>query len=192
MTGWGAHGLDQIQWALGTDLTGPVEIWTEGGEFNPPTYTQPGPIAKGNKICSRPLVRFRYANGVVLKLEDDAPRGGAVFIGEKGRVTITRGKYKIEPAELDEEPFKDTDVRLYVSDNHLQNWIDCIKTRKRPVADVEIGHRSATLCHLGNIARWLNRPLRWDPEREIFPGDDEANALLRRPQRKKYALPEQV
>jgi len=192
MTGWGAHGLDQIQWALGTELTGPVEIWTEDGPFNPPTYTEPGPISRGNKICSRPLVRFRYANGIVLKLEDTAPRGGAVFLGEKGKITITRGKYTIEPKELDQEPFKDGDVRLYVSNNHMQNWIDCIKTRSKPVADVEIGHRSATLCHLGNIARWLNRPLRWDPVKEIFPGDDEANALLQRPQRKPYALPEEV
>ena len=192
MTGWGAHGLDQIQWALGTDRTGPVEIWTEGAPFNPPTYEEPGPISQGNAICSRPLVRFRYANGVVLKLDDRAPRGGAVFLGEKGRVTITRGRYTIEPKELDEEPFQDTDLRLYVSNDHMQNWIDCIKTRRLPVADVEIGHRSATLCHLGNIARWLNRPLRWDPVKEVFPGDDEANALCRRPQRKPYALPETV
>ena len=192
MTGWGAHGLDQIQWALGTDETGPVEIWTEGGPFQPPTYEKPTSIGVGNKICRRPLVRFRYANGVILKLEDTAPPGGAIFLGEKGKITITRGKYTIEPKELDEEAFKDGDVRLYVSNNHMQNWIDCIKTRNKPVADVEIGHRSATLCHLGNIARWLNRPLRWDPKTETFPGDAEANALLRRPQRNPYQLPAEV
>ena len=76
MTGWGAHGFDQIQWALGTSLTGPVEVWTEGEPFQPPTYSQPGPIQDGNKICSRPLVRFRYANDILVKLEDNGQRGG--------------------------------------------------------------------------------------------------------------------
>lgn len=81
-------------------------------------------------------------------------------------------------------------MRLYVSDHHLQNWIDCIKSRKRPVADVEIGHRTATVCHLGNIARWTGRRLHWDPKKELFRGDDAANALLQRPRRKPFQLPE--
>jgi hypothetical protein len=76
-----------------------------------------------------------------------------------------------------------------VSDNHFQNWFDAIKSRKRPIADVEIGHRSAVICHLCNIARWTGRKLRWDPEKEIFPGDDQANQYLQRPQRKPYELP---
>jgi len=79
-----------------------------------------------------------------------------------------------------------------VSDNHMLNWIECIKTRKRPVADVEIGHRSVTVCHLANIARWVGRKLRWDPEKEIFPGDAEANAYLEREGRKPYAVPDRV
>jgi len=72
----------------------------------------------------------------------------------------------------------------------MQNWFDCIKSREKPTADVEIGHRSAIVCHLGNIARWVGRKLRWDPEREIFPGDDEANAYLERPMRKPYRFPD--
>ena len=74
----------------------------------------------------------------------------------------------------------------------MQNWLDCIKSRERPAADVEIGHRSATVCHLGNIARWVGRRLRWDPVKEYFPDDPEANAHLDRPRRKNYALPEKV
>ena len=71
----------------------------------------------------------------------------------------------------------------------MRNWLDCIKSRRRPISDVEIGHRSSTICHLGGIARRLGRKLRWDPKKETFPSDAEANALLARPQRKPYELP---
>jgi hypothetical protein len=136
-------------------------------------------------------VFYRYADGTVLKL-DNGPGGGAIFLGDQGKITIDRNRFAAEPAELAESPLKDSDLRLEVSDDHLQNWIDCIKSRQRPVADVEIGHRSTTVCHLGNIARWLGRRLQWDPARERFPGDDEANACLSRPQRKPYQLPDPV
>ena len=79
--------------------------------------------------------------------------------------------------------------RLPTIDNHIQNWFDCIKSRAQPIADVEIGHRSASLCHLGNIARWVGRKLTWDPAKEIFPKDEEANGYLDRPRRKPYELP---
>jgi hypothetical protein len=74
----------------------------------------------------------------------------------------------------------------------MQNWLDCIRSRKRCAADVEIGHRTATICHLGGIARRLGRKLRWDPKREIFPDDEEANSLVDRPKRKPYELPDPV
>ena len=191
MTGWGAHGLDQVQWALGMDESGPVEVWTEGPKLNPPKYTKPEGRGKGNKICERPTVFFRYADGVVLKL-GGGPGGGAVFEGENGKITINRGSAKGSPAELVTEPLKDPKVRLYVSDHHMQNWIDCIRSRKRCVADVEIGHRTSTVCHLGNIARWLGRKLRWDPKQEKFVGDDEANTYIDRQRRKGYELPDPV
>jgi len=191
MTGWGAHGLDQIQWALGMDESGPLEVWTEGGKFNPPTYTKPDSRGKGNGMCNKPKVFFRYAGGVVLKL-DNGPAGGGTFIGDKGKIVINRNRVSADPPEIAKQPIKDSDVRLYKSDNHMQNWFDCMKSRKRPVADVEIGHRSTTVCHLGNIARWLGRKLRWDPKKETFVGDDEANALLDRPRRKGYQLPKTI
>ena len=74
----------------------------------------------------------------------------------------------------------------------MQNFYDCVESRKDPIMNVESGHRVATLCHLGNIARWLGRPLKWDPEKEIFPGDDEANQLIDVPKRKGFELPAQV
>ena len=73
---------------------------------------------------------------------------------------------------------------------HIQNWIDCVKTRSEPNAPVEFGHRSATICHLAGIARQLGRKLNWDPNREIFPDDEEANSLLDRPRRSGWELPE--
>ena len=191
MTGWGSHGLDQIQWALGMDASGPVEVWTEGGKFSPPTYTKPDSRGKGNGMCSKPKVFFRYAGGVLLKL-DRGPAGGGVFIGDKGKITINRNSVSSDPPEIAKQPIKDSDVRLYKSDNHMQDWFDCMKSRKKPVADVEIGHRSGSVCHLGNIARWVGRKLRWDPEKETFTGDDEANALLDRTRRKGYQLPQTI
>ncbi len=191
MTGWGSHGLDQVQWALGMDESGPVEVWTEGAEFDPPTYTTPESRARGDRACSQPKVFFRYAGDIVMEL-GNGPSGGAVFVGEKGTITIDRAVCKSDPPEIAEEPIKDTDIRLYKSDNHMQNWLDCIKTREKPVADAEAGHRSATVCHLGNIARQLGRRLQWDPIKEVFVGDDGANAYLDRPRRRRYRLPDRV
>ena len=191
MTGWGSHGFDQVQWALGADDTGPVEIWAEGEPFDPPTYTQPESRARGDAICSKPNVFMRYACGAVMRL-GGGPGGGAVFIGERGRITIDRSRVTADPVDLLDEPLPADAVRLDVSNDHVQNWFDCIRSGRRPIADVEIGHRSATVCHLGNIARWLGRKAVWDPVREIFPGDDEANQYLDRPRRKPYDLPETI
>lgn len=225
MTGWGAHGLDQIQCALGMDDTGPVEVWVEGEKFNPPTYTQPEAGTRGNKICRVPIIRYRYANGVILELSNEKQQGGGVFIGEKGTITIDRGRCVSDPPELAAGPLEKAIKQLRaearkrtasVSDptpppsplvkgakkkaeptpplngGHMQNWFDCIRSRKKPIADVEIGHRSATVCHLGNIARWTNRKLHWDPVKEVFPDDTDANQYLDRARRKPYELPETI
>ncbi len=188
MTGWGAHGLDQVQWALGMDAGGPIEVWTEGPEFEEPVYTKAESRARGEKLCSQPKVFFRYPGGIVVELAD-GPAGGAIFLGEKGTITVDRGVCKSEPKGLAETVLA---AAVKTSENHMENWLDCIKSRQKPAADVEIGHRSATVCHLGNIARWVGRKLSWDPVKEIFPGDPQANAYLDRPRRKPYLLPEKV
>jgi predicted dehydrogenase len=192
MTGWGAHGLDQVQWALGMDESGPVELWTEGPKYAPPTYSAPESRQRGDRICRSPQVHFRYANGAEMILQDGGPGGGAVFICEKGKIRVDRGVFQVEPKELARELVPDPAVMRGGGENHMQNWIDCIKTRERPVADVEIGHRSTTVCHLGNIARWLGRRLRWDPQNEQFIGDEQANQLLERPQRSQYRIPDVI
>jgi predicted dehydrogenase len=190
VTGWGAHGFDQIQCALGMDDTGPVEIWTEGGKFDPPTYTKPEPKERGDKICSEPKVFFRYANGVVVEPGAEATMGGAVFYGEKGRIAIARGRCESDPDELAIDALRKRPANF--NDNHQKNWLDCIKSRAKPVADVETGHRSATVCHLCNIARWMGRKLRWDPVKEEFVDDKEANQFLDRERRKPWVAPEKV
>lgn len=178
MTGWGAHGLDIIQWALGMDETGPVEVWpVPGTEYDDGVHKGP--------TCE---VAFKYANGIVVHLNGKGPEGGGVFVGDKGQIMIDRGKYKVEPESLAAEPLKDTDVRLYKSDDHMKNWIDCIRSRELSIADVAIGHRSTTMCHLGNIARWAGRKLTWDPEKERFVDDDDANTYIERPMREPWAL----
>lgn len=207
VTGWGAHGYDMIQYALGMDNSGPVEIWTVGGKFNPPVYTKPESKKRGDEICSKPLVYFKYANGVVVEPDqtparsqkkkggDDesgpgkAPPFGAIFYGEKGWLKIDRGRVDSNPEDIYENLMKS---RGSDKAGHIGNWLACIKSRQRPTADVEVGHRSATVCHLVNIARWTGRKLRWDPAKEEFIGDAAANQYLDRERRKGFEVPEKI
>ncbi|RIK88626.1 MAG: gfo/Idh/MocA family oxidoreductase [Planctomycetota bacterium] len=192
---WGCHGLSMVQWALQMDQSGPVEVWVEPAE-KLETFTQrlPGPRDHGDAVGSRSVINYRYANGVVLTLSSLNPRvgGGATFIGDKGEITIIRGSYECKPKGLDKDPLPPDAIRLYESDNHMQNFYDCVYSRKEPIMNIEAAHRVASLCHLGNIARWLGRRLQWDPDQELFPGDDEANGYLDIPRRKGYELPENV
>jgi len=184
MTNWGAHGIDQIQWALGMDDTGPTEM---------------RPLSEG----PNGQVAMRYANGVPVNFVIEpgkGPMGGAVFICEKGKLEINRNKFSSNPPEIAAELNKKVDVAeeerkwsdelaLWQARWHMQDWLDCIRTRKRPVADVEIGHRSVSVCHLANITRAAGRPLRWDPKAEQFIGDEQANSYLDRPRRAGFELP---
>ena len=180
-TNWGAHGLDQVQWALGMDGTGPVEMWP----------VTPGMSGK---------VEMRYANGIPLRFVDHGPWGGGIFVCEKGKIEINRNKFTSNPKEIAVELLKKVDeveeetkwsdqTAMWQAQWHMQNWIDCIRSRAKPAADVEIGHRSVSLCHLLNITRWVGRRLQWDPEKEQFIGDDEANRWVDRPRRQGYELP---
>jgi predicted dehydrogenase len=184
MTNWGAHGVDQIQWALGMDGTGPVEI----------APLTPGPNGH---------VRMKYANGVTVNFVIEpgkGPMGGAIFVCEKGKLEINRNKFSSNPPEIAQQLLKSLDVEdeerkwsdslaLWQAKWHMQNWLDCIKSRKLPVADVEIGHRSVSVCHLANIARAAGRTLRWDPHNETFVDDPAANESLTRKRREGFELP---
>jgi predicted dehydrogenase len=173
VSGWGTHALDQIQCALGTDDTGPVELWTEGE----------GPQA--------PVI-MRYASGTLLKCvgkkRPDHSDLGGIFVGEKGTLEIKRGTLVTNVPELLKGRPEDTVEGPGEDKWHLENFFECIRTRKRPNADVEIGQRSTSVCHLMTICRDLGRKLSWDPKAERFP-DADANAMLSRPRRKGYELP---
>jgi hypothetical protein len=119
--------------------------------------------------------------------EKDIP-GGVVFIGDKGRIAVDRGKLSSDPAGIIEEPLGKDDVHLYVSKNHHKNFLECIKSRETPICDVEIGHRTATACHLGNIAVRLGKKIVWDAKAETIVGDNEATKMLSRPYRAPWKL----
>ncbi|HVJ69828.1 MAG TPA: Gfo/Idh/MocA family oxidoreductase [Caulifigura sp.] len=174
MTNFGAHHLDIAQWALDMDNSGPIS--TDGtATFHP---------QKLHEVTESFRITHTYANGVKLiagQQQKDIPTG-CTFIGDKAKIYVTRGKLVADPETL--EPT--SPVKLYESNNHHRNWLDCIKSREKPICDVEIGHRSATVCHLGNIVCRLGRGIQWDPKAEQVIGDTEAQAMLDRPYRKPW------
>ena len=181
MTNWGAHHLDIAQWGLGMDDSGPVEI-TGSGVYNPEKlYETPDK-------CD---VTYKYANGVVLECSSGTGKykGGTLFEGEQGRIFVSRGTVESTPEAILEEPLDDKAVRLYVSTDHHQNWLDCIKSRKDPICSVDIGHRSATVCHLGNIAVRTGKKIIWDPQKQEIVGDADLARWVGRPYRAPWKLP---
>ena len=174
VTDWGAHHLDIMQWGLGMDGSGPLSI--EGtAEVSPGYYN----------TFTNFAFNLEYPNDVKVFFGPKGP-GGVTFHGPKGNIYVTRGKISSDPESILQEPLTSSDVRLYESDNHMQNWLDCIKTREKPICDVEIGHRSVSVCHLANICGLLKRKLYWDAEKELFKNDVEANAMLDREERAPY------
>jgi hypothetical protein len=111
-----------------------------------------------------------------------------LFEGDKGKIYVSREELKTWPESLKGTTILPTETRLYRSINHKTNFLECIRTRRRAITDVEIGHRSSTVCHLGTIAMQLGRPLRWDPVVEQFVDDPDANRLLSRSPRAKWAI----
>ena len=167
---WGGHMFDIAQWGLGMDETGPVTLI-------PPE--DPGAV-RGLQMI--------YANGIEM-IHEDFGRGWAVrFIGSEGSLDVSRSFLDSDPPDLASIEIKSTDKRLYYSDNHYLDWITAIKNRTRPVADVEIGHRSASVCNLANIAYWLNRELEWDPVSESFVRNAKANRLRTKKYRNPYVI----
>jgi predicted dehydrogenase len=182
MTNFGAHDLDIAQWGLDMDNSGPVEI-SGKGTFNK---------AKLYEVTESCEVTYKYANGVTLLLGQGVKgiKGGVTFEGEVGTIHVDRGSLTSDPAGIVKEPLGANDVHLYPSSNHHTNWLECIKSRKLPICDVEIGHRSATVCHLGNLSIRLGRTIKWDPAKEEIIDDTEAAKMLSRPYRAPWKLPE--
>jgi predicted dehydrogenase len=176
VTNWGAHHLDIAHWGLDMDNSGPVEIVGQG------EFPQTGLFTTALKVH----FEATYANGT--KLICKTGGSNTRFEGTKGWVDVKRGGLKTQPESLATQVIGPQEIHLYDSKNHHQNFLDCIKSRQEPIANVEVGHRSSTLCHLGNMAMLLKRPLKWDPAKEEFIGDDVANRMRWRPRRAPWTL----
>lgn len=174
MTDWGAHHFDIAQWAMDMDESGPLEI-------APPN---PGkPIS--SDAASPNTLTYKYANGVTMF---HGGANGVLFTGSDGKIEVNRGYLKTWPDEIGKSPIGPNDVNLYRSPGHHQDWLECIRTRRRPICDVEVGCRSVTVGHLGNIAFWTGRAFRWDPAREEIIDDSAAARWLDRPKRGPWRL----
>jgi len=168
---WGAHHFDIIQWALGMDNSGPVKFVPKG--WNGTEYQT-----------------HYYANGTAV-LRDHSTWGGHMiqFIGTEGQVMVSRGdRLDTQPVELAGAPLLPSEIHLYESRDHEDNWLECIKTRGKTICDAEIGHRTATICHLSGIAERLGRPIQWDPAEEKILGDPAADRWYDRLRRAPYFL----
>jgi predicted dehydrogenase len=175
MTNWGAHHIDIAQWGNQSDHTGPVEIRGKG------EFPKTGLFTTALKA----EVEYTYASGVKMYLSRG---GGTRFEGTEGWIYVNRGKLEAKPESLLTSVIGPDETHLYESRDHKQNFLDCVKSRKDPICTAEIGHRSSTVCHLGNISMLLDRPLKWNPQKERFIGDEEANRMTWRPRRASWRL----
>jgi predicted dehydrogenase len=175
MTNFGAHFFDVGQWGIGADETGPVAVEGAGQRHATGLYD----------TFHHVRVEWTYADGV--KMGCTTPGKGTKFIGTEG--WIDADSLTAEPESILTSKIGPNEIHLYrARTGHMGNFLECVRTRREPSAPVETGHRSATVCHIGNIAMELGRRLRWDPAREEFPGDDEANRLTWRPYRSPWRL----
>lgn len=181
LTDWAGHHIDIAHWGLGLDETGPVEIegravFPRDGLFDAPTEYK---------------FTCKYANGLEMVVANDRqqPRGmGTVWYGEKGWIHVDRGRQATNPPELWNETIGPNEIRLYHSRDHQQNFLDCVKSRQKTITPIEVAHRSISVGLLGEIAMLLERKVRWDPDREEFVNDPEANRMLSRPMRAPWHL----
>lgn len=178
-TNLGVHALDIVQWALGTDRTGPVEFEDAGSEW---------PTDGLFDTATRVAFRARYASGVELICETSNDPVIARFEGTEGTIAATYKSFTTTPAGLKDSVIGPNEIRLYKSNDHHRNFLDCIKNRAETITPAEVGHRSTSLCLLANIAMLLKRKIRWDPEKEQIVGDEQASRMLSRPMRAPWRL----
>lgn len=177
LTDWGGHHLDIAQWGMGTEHTGPVKIKSCNTEW------AKHPIWD---TATQFHIEAEYAEGFKVIVSTNADHGGVRFEGEDGRwAEVNRGSMKLSD-NLKDVKLNDNDIRLYKSDNHYNNFIDCVISGKETIAPAEVGHRSITIAHLGNISMKLNQDLEWDPRTEHFVDNALANTLLDRPMREPW------
>jgi predicted dehydrogenase len=168
----GAHHFDIAQWAIKMDKLGPVQI-----------------IPPEDRKATTGL-RFVYENGIEMihNVFEEGIKADCVFEGTEGMLLVSRNGISTRPSSILEQPLTEKDQRAMASTNHHQNWIDAIKSNSECICPAEIGHRSATICHLGNIGYRLGRPLRWDPMAERFKDDADANKYCSREPRAEWKI----
>jgi predicted dehydrogenase len=192
ITGWGQHHYDSAAWGMDTEYTGPISLeavaefpksglWDVHGDF---------------------MVKAEYENGITQYTSGGFPNG-IRYEGTEGWIFVSRGRYTATASdpvaqersskalnasdpEILKSEIKEDETHLYVSEEQHGNWLDCIQSRKEPISPAEIGHRACSVCLLSHIAMKLSRKLNWDPEKEQFINDEEANSMLSRPQREPY------
>jgi predicted dehydrogenase len=194
ITGWGAHHIDSAHWGMDTELTGPVEIWGSAEFPKKGLWDVHGPFK----------TEALYANGVKMIVSGDFPNG-IKFIGTKGWIFVSRGNEKVTGSDpvaklkdatalaasdpkIITSVIGPNEINLPRSAEHHGNWLESVKSRKPPIAPVEVAHRSCSACLLHHAAMKLKRKLYWDPAKERFKNDDVANAMLWRPQRPPYTI----
>ena len=192
ITGWGQHHYDSAAWGMDTELTGPISVealaefpksglWNVHGDF---------------------LVKHEYANDITV-YTSGGYTNGIKYIGEDGWIFVSRGSYTASASDpVDKEKSSkalnasdlkiltsqigENETHLYKIDDQHGNWLECIKSRKEPISPIEKGHKACTTCLISDIAMQFSRKLEWNPDKEIFINNDEANAMLHRGQRKPY------
>ena len=179
MTDWGAHHLDITQWALGMDDSGPIAVESTGIlPANP----------RGFNVVYDFSVTYTYPGDITVVATSQG-ENGVRFEGDAGWIFVSRSRIEASDEKLLKDPLPDSATRLYASNDHAGNFLECIRTRKAPICTAEIGHRSATVCHLGTVSLRLGgRRCEWDPKAEKFTKDQEANEMLTRPYRKPWKL----
>jgi len=174
LTDWGAHFIDMAHWGMGAELTGPVEVEGAG------TWPRGGLLWDTATAFD---LRCTYANGLVMHIRSTG--GGVRFEGTEGWVDLGG---RTDPPGIASSSIGPDEIHLYESHSQYSNFIECVRTRGRTAAPVEVAHRSITPAHLGNIAMMLGRKVRWNPQTEEFVGDPEANRMLSRPYREPWQL----
>ncbi|MFN3850843.1 MAG: Gfo/Idh/MocA family protein [Spirosomataceae bacterium] len=169
VTDWGAHMFDIVQWSLDMDDSGPVEVTPPDGK-------------------DVQFLTYRYENGITMTHEKWDWNNAIHFIGSEGELKVQRRKLETTPASLKDKVIGETEKHVYKSENHYKDFLAAMRSRTKPICDVEIGHRTASVCNIGNIAYELKRPLQWNPKKEVFKDDKEANALLGRKLNKEWGI----
>jgi predicted dehydrogenase len=184
VTDWGAHHIDIAQWGMGTDGTGPVEVEGAG------TFPADGLY----DAATRYRFACRYASGVILEVaSNNFLRQGVRFIGDDGWVHVTRAALSTQPERLMRDRILPGEIHLARPggdhrQGHRRDWLDCIRGGGEPITPVEVGHRSVTIAHLGNIAMRLGRKIRWDPAAEQILDDPGAARLMGRSMRAPWGI----